>query len=643
MTWFLLPLLIAAAGADEVPVQNPGFEGGAKGWSLPRTYAVDEAMAHTGKASLRVENTDPGLYLLAGQAVPLVAGRRYEFSVWVKTEGVKGDESGATMCIEWSGAKGWLGGAYPGGPKGTADWTLVKSITAPIPPEATSVSATLYLRKGMTGKAWFDDVRIVEYLPRPLTVTRRLPVYRGRASAGDREAKLVVEAHVAERQRGGIALADLDLALALERAADGLGVRAARTVPAAARTVLETRIGDLPAGQYRARIALLRRGDPAPIAVEPVDFEVVPAGAPEPKVWIDDRGRAIVDGGPFFPLGWYDGRSAPDDLRRMAAAGYNTVMPYGINSEGDMAGTATYLDAAQQAGIRVIYSVKDFYDGIEYRPKRVGEWTDVEAMTRGVVAKYRDHPALLAWYCNDELPSSMYDVLSERYRQVRDGDPDHPCWVVLYQSTELLDYAGTYDVLGTDPYPIPAAPLSTVARYARLTRAAVGDGAFWMVPQAMDWACYRKDPEEKAKSRAPTLAEMRNMTYQCLANGAKGLIYYSYFDLKRDPLGFEPRWADMTVIAGEVNRLAPYVLADDATAELGLGGMAGDTLVAAAWRKGAGRLVVAANADREKAGTIAWNLPAGARTEIVCGEASVAPEGITLAPAQSVAVKVTMP
>lgn len=51
------------------------------------------------------------------------------------------------------------------------------------------------------------------------------------------------------------------------------------------------------------------------------------------------------------------------------------------------------------------------------------------------------------------------------------------------------------------------------------------------------------------------------MTYLCLIHGAHGLIYYSYYDLLRDPkVGFDQRWADMLLVGQEVKALEPALV-----------------------------------------------------------------------------------
>jgi len=168
-------------------VRNASFEIPAEHSRLPRhwsgpsdVYSIDTAVRRSGRASLRFRNTDEKKYSLCTQSVPVRPGRKYRFSVWVKTLRVAGRESGATICLEWNDKQGrWLGGSYPSGVKGTRDWTKVEGI-AIIPENAGSCTLTCYVRKGMTGTAWFDDVELEHVLDPPMRTVLLSPVYRGR-------------------------------------------------------------------------------------------------------------------------------------------------------------------------------------------------------------------------------------------------------------------------------------------------------------------------------------------------------------------------------------------------------------------------------------------------------------------------------
>ncbi|MDH7570474.1 MAG: carbohydrate binding domain-containing protein, partial [Armatimonadota bacterium] len=279
-------------------VGNPGFEEGGAGWNLPLNYVVTEEAAHSGRRSLRVTNTDPAVYRLATQPVSVTAGRRYAFGAWVKTRGVSGDESGATVCMEWYQGSKYLGGAYPSGVRGDSDWQLVQGQTGPIPDGADRVSVTLYLRRGMTGTAWFDDVYVRLVYPPALDAALLLPNYRGWVDPADPNPRVLVRATVGEYLPSGMRPDQASLTLSLQK-----GEREVRRT-----AVQDCRAGDhflnLPArklepGQYRA-VVLLRGPNGGELGRRVFDVTVPAPGAPRPKVYIDRFNRCIVDGKPFF-------------------------------------------------------------------------------------------------------------------------------------------------------------------------------------------------------------------------------------------------------------------------------------------------------------------------------------------------------
>jgi hypothetical protein len=81
----------------------------------------------------------------------------------------------------------WLGGAYPTGIKGTHDWQRIEVITR-LPESAATCHLACYVRQGMTGTAWFDDIELVRCADPPMPSMVLLPVYRGRITAQGPEA-----------------------------------------------------------------------------------------------------------------------------------------------------------------------------------------------------------------------------------------------------------------------------------------------------------------------------------------------------------------------------------------------------------------------------------------------------------------------
>ena len=112
-----------SSGGGEL-VLNGGFDevvdGKTAHWNtVGKKFTYRDGEGRNGTRALCYENDDPKFYSFPGQKIQLKAGHAYEYQVWVKTEDLTGNESGATVCFEWNDANGkWLGGAYVGGVNG---------------------------------------------------------------------------------------------------------------------------------------------------------------------------------------------------------------------------------------------------------------------------------------------------------------------------------------------------------------------------------------------------------------------------------------------------------------------------------------------------------------------------------------------
>ena len=560
-----------ASFAEEDPqkqpdlIQNASFEAASQdallpeGWSGDRAvFRIDPETARTRGRSLLYENGDSKRYRLCSQSVTLKPGRSYRFGGYVKTRDIVGEENGATFCIEWTGSDGkYLGGAYPHGIKGTRDWSLVEGIAA-VPKKAGNCRFHCYVRKGMTGTAWFDDV-FVERQPAPVMRTVLLsPVYRGRLT-GEKPGPIRLRAHWDRDELDG-PLEECTLRLELKPVnSDEVLVRKQAKPGKESHTDIELDPVNPPPGRYEL-VASLSAPDGHRLLVEnhhPVERAAKDA---KWKSFIDQNRRLIVDGKPFFPIGMYCSRLNEPDLGLFADSRFNCLMPYGSPSREEM-------DLADEKGLKVIYSIKDFYAGTRWQSPLIKSREDEEPRVRQRVRQFRDHPALLAWYLNDELPQAFLPQLEAHQRWVEEEDPHHPTWVVLYQYKQVAAYLKTFDVIGTDPYPVGRKPLSEVALYTAETRRQV-DGArpLWQVPQVFNWRNYGKD-----YGHTPSLQEMRSMAWQCICEGANGIIFYCFHDAKRNAdVPFETHWANLKQVAAEIDRYKEALLSVEPVPEISL-------------------------------------------------------------------------
>jgi hypothetical protein len=551
---------LGVAGADDWQppnlVTNAGFEeteadGRATGWSQ---YATTTDAAHSGQRSLFYQNADPKRYVLSHEAITLEAGKAYELSGWIRTEGVEGPETGATLCLEWYAADGkYLGGHYPAGFRGTHDWQRLTSVSGRVPEGAENCTVICYLRQGITGKAWWDDVEVRQWRQPPLETLLLKPSYRGEVRPGSGAAEILASLDLRD---WGLELPEVLLRTEVRSRADGALVWSGTRRPVAARTLLTVPTRRLSVGAYDVHVSAHRRSDGTELEAEIWRLRVPdPTALASRKSFIDEHNRLLIDGEPFFPLGMYWGGISEPELKEYADSAFNCLMPYGAPSREQ-------LDLAQSLGLKVIYSVKDIYHGSAYCPADIRSPDDERPFIEAKTQAFRDHPALLAWYLNDELSQEFMPRLEAHQEWLEELDPGHPTWVVLYQVSEVRDYARTFDVIGTDPYPIPGDSARRAGVWTQHTVDAVGGTRpVWMVPQVFNWGCYRATEEEKQGLRPPTLPEMRSMTWQCLAHGARGLIYYSWFDIQRDTVvPFEEQWGHVKQVAAEVKAMIPVLL-----------------------------------------------------------------------------------
>jgi hypothetical protein len=224
--------------------------------------------------------------------------------------------------------------------------------------------------------------------------------------------------------------------------------------------------------------------------------------------------------------------------------------------------TVKQMDLAAKYGLKVIYSVKDFYFGSPWCPAEVRSQADEETLIRARVRQFRDHPALLAWYLNDELSLKYLPRVEAHQRWVAEEDAGHPTWSVLYQVDDIAAYINSFDCIGSDPYPIHRKPPSLAAEWTAETfRQVARSRPVWQVPQAFNWSNYYKGESENQHDRTPSFEEERSMAWQCICEGTTGLLFYSWFDIQHNPdVPYAVQWDRLKRIAAEIDILAPVLL-----------------------------------------------------------------------------------
>ena len=536
-------------------VENPGLEdapvdGKSPGWDMRSpAYSVVAGEGRNGTKAIRWDGAVEGGKSFPAQRIKVSPGRKYRYEAYVRSVGLKSGNRGATITFEWFDKDGkWIYGDFPGGARGTSDgWQKIECVCSPLPENAAYAQICPYVFEGKSGTAYFDDFKVEEVVFKPVA-----------ALLCDRYRDLAWDGDVGFS--AGLCLRPLGL-----DPADYTGTFIAtgadsrrRTWPAqtleADRATVRIPVGELALGEQKVEFVLAKKGGERVGAAE-TRF-VRTASDPGRRVSLDACGRLVVDGRRFFPLGFYNGGLSQGQMRQyFKDSPFNCIMPYSMPKRAD-------LDVAHECGKMSMISIKDYHFGTAHCPDRIRRQDDEEDAVREVVAEFKDHPALLAWYVNDELDVGKAPRMRRRQELMEKLDPDHPTWGCIYQVNDALGYVGTCDVIGSDPYPIPGDIAAAFGTTEKTRRGLLDARPVWQVPQAFDWSAYHKPPREG--ERAPTEDEMRNMTWQCIAGGANGIVYYAFHTImmmdKKDP--FKRRWAECCRVAEEVRSRFPMLLAD---------------------------------------------------------------------------------
>ena len=249
----------------------------------------------------------------------------------------------------------------------------------------------------------------------------------------------------------------------------------------------------------------------------------------------------IVNGAPTFPIGFTSGPptgsatpGGENAMRYLVSEGHVFQLWYcrngawGPEKEAEL---DALLREANQQGMHVVISIA------ELQHTKPGDTARIAELQR-VVKKYRENPAVFFWKGEDEpqwgkIPA---DDLRTYYDTIHALDPNHPIWITQAPRGTVADwkpYSPFFDIGAVDIYPVSYPPgthsgtdnheLSVVGDYAKRIAESTDFRKPTMMVLQICWSGVAKPGKTL---RFPTFAEERYMTYQAVANGARGLVYF---------------------------------------------------------------------------------------------------------------------
>jgi len=551
--------LISALSDDTNGVDNPGFEDKSGGrWTFhpsSRCLITDE-VSHTGKHSLSIVCNKESDFATARQTVSISDQGTFNFSVWIKLSELKG--LGTYFSLSWQDAQGKVIDRYYSSPVvGTLEWTKIE-VKQRVPDGAKALMIGLHTNPKCSGTVWYDDIQIDiknELEMRSLII---YPNYRSQIYHGQKK-QVIIGVDITETTDHPLSSLGLSVQVLSK---DGRTISEARKdkLNEADWQSISLDLKEASPGDYQAVVRLIDNNSKQELKFQKLNFSILGQNAPLPAVYFDEHNRCIVNGKLFFPLGYYTWGVDVKDLDCVADTNFNCIIHYNLFSQCKIPEAIRYLDEVNSRGLKFIASTNRCYDNFTSDPIIFDSWQGPKQVLQGAVKTLKDHPALLAWYTNDERSDFFIPQLEQAYNYIKTADPDHPTYQVLTRKQPVVYHVGSTDALGTDCYPVyefytreqSKIELEDVVEATELVRNAVmGARPVWEVIECCKIA---------SDGRPPTFEEMLCESYLAIAHGARGLFFFCLPYAQRDGDVQMQRLKDL---GEEMEKVRPVALGTD--------------------------------------------------------------------------------
>lgn len=222
---------------------------------------------------------------------------------------------------------------------------------------------------------------------------------------------------------------------------------------------------------------------------------------------------------------------------------FKYLIAYGTDGQKDEKYLKDFLTYAETKNVNIIFSLKDCYKTSKWYPTI--DWCDTndeKRLVKCIVTTVDNYKAVAGYYLADDATDTIGNKNLQLYKtNVHNikNISNKPIFVqdYPYPGGKLLDvFSETADYLIVSSYPIPEedpgkvynAIKTVVERYGIPVIAVVQAHGKYQYP------FYKRDA---ITGRPPTLDELRIMSYLVIMAGAKGIIYYSLFDIEKLPDG----------------------------------------------------------------------------------------------------------
>lgn len=245
---------------------------------------------------------------------------------------------------------------------------------------------------------------------------------------------------------------------------------------------------------------------------------------------INDNGDCVINGEVITPVWGYHVFMGDERMEAAKKTGVNIVQGTGFTVQNALA----YLDLAQKHGM---YASLMLYGGGDMKPPSYPHKIEE---SKKVVEACKDHPALFGYIVMDEPGIHLSDPIPHliaSYKLIRDIDPVHPIIIQDAVGTGFMDTStACSDILIMHEYPMNKVtmelygmelPIITMERHEEELKGTDGSH-IRRKPVHVLGQSFGEDREVAEAFYLPTKDEAKNVIYQFLMEGVKGIGYYSF-------------------------------------------------------------------------------------------------------------------
>ena len=550
LTFLTLTVLNTSANNNKL-IYADDFEGNNSEWKLPPNAKIVENLGRNYSRALQIKLNKKIKYGFAKLKLKLIPGHSYKISVFIKTENVTGKGSGATMGIEFNRKGKWLSGVYLNGQKGTGEYKKY-SARFKVPQKADETQVALFITRRMSGTAWFDNLTVEEKSGYAYIITPT----NGIIDTDNPQLKLALKTSSKA----------FDKKVKLELLENNKVIQS--HTKNFSEEPLPVEFKKLSAGKiYQLNLQVVTGNK----VIFSNSFLLKAISKQQRKnsltsCFVDNYGRTVVNNELFIPIGFYTHDLSKADIDKIAASGqFNTIMPYGSlrlcfdkANKRSITGIRNVLDYCSQKNLKILFNLKDIYSGTRWGKTTWGKVKGEKEIIKQIIGNFKNHPAILGWYINDEYPMDMLSRIAKRHNLINKLDSNHPTWSVVARPETISYYATATDIHGCDPYPIGKAEGLKEAEIA-IREMRKTFKPYWAVIQTFDFDKYF--PKRYKTARYPTQQDILALSLLHATNGAKGFMFFSYPDLKYSKKGrnFAKNFREVCEVAKTLKTLEPYI------------------------------------------------------------------------------------